>query len=693
MSSSILSVGQSALAAAQVGLTTTGHNIANANTPGYSRQIVIQGTASAQDGGFGFIGKGTDIIGIRRVFNDFLSDRVMSAQISQGETNTYYAQIQQINNMFADTTSGFSPRLQEFFKSVQDVASNPNSDGARQTLLSSAQTLAAQFGGMDAQLHEMSDGVNSQIRDSVTTINSYAQQISDLNDAIEKAQAGSDNKPANDLLDQRDNVVSQLSKEIKVSIAKQGDSYNVFIGNGQPLVVGTKAFNLVTTGSTTDPTRLEVGYQSNGQTIQLAENSIAGGRLGGLFQFRSQTLDATENGLDRLAASIATSFNAQHKLGQDKTGTLGKNFFSFNTLPVSPSSGATGTLSAAVSDVSALTTSDYQLRYDGANYTVTRMADGKTMYSGNAFPAAANQAIEGVTLSQPAPPAAQIAAGDSFLVRPVNGAAASFAVALRDTSEIAAAAPIRTVEGTLSAAGSIVNNNTGTGKVSAGSVDANYLASPLAGNVTLTYDSSTAPANLKFSTAAGTPATFTLTQANGTSAIYTYNAASVPPGYFDNAAVPNGPFAGVPYTSGATVTFNGISVSVSGAPANGDQFTIAPNTSGVGDNRNALLLAGLQTANTMGKSLVTGMTTSTFQGSFAQIVNGVGNKTHELEVTGSAEDKLLDEAVKAQQADSGVNLDEEATNLIRYQQAYQAAGKVMQTASQLFDILLHLGGS
>jgi flagellar hook-associated protein 1 FlgK len=655
MGNSILSVGQSALAAAQIGLTTTGHNIANVNTPGYSRQEVIQGTASAQDSGFGFLGKGTSVVTIKRVYNDFLANNVLSAQTSQNELSTYHSQISQINNIFADTTSGLSPRLQDFFSSVQSLSSDPNSAAARQSLLSSANTLASQFQSMNSQLSEIRDGVNSQITESVGTINSYAQQLASLNDAIAKTQAGDENKPPNDLLDQRDQIVSELSKEIKVTVVKQDDSYNIFIGNGQPLVVGAKPFTLVPTTSATDLSRMEVGYQNNGATVTLAENSLTGGKLGGLFEFRSETLDTTQNALDRMAMTIASTFNAQHRLGQDQNGAMGNDFFSFSTLPVNAAVGSQGAVTATVSDVSALSTSDYQLRFDGTNYTVTRMSDGHQMYSGNTFPTAAN-VIEGVTLTE----TTTLAAGDSFLIRPASGAAGSLSVALSDTSEIATAAPIRTGTPT---------TNTGNAKISAGSVDSTYTAATVTPPVTLTYNAATA-------TLSGFPATLPVdVTVNGTTTTYA------------------SPVASIPYTSGATISFGGASFTISDKPGNGDTFTIGTNTNGTGDNRNVLLLGALQTANTMAKNLTTGLSTTTFQGAYAQLVNQVGNKTHELDVTSSAAQNLLDQATDAQQSNSGVNLDEEATNLIRYQQAYQAAGKVMQTASQLFDVLLSLGGT
>ncbi|RYE73431.1 MAG: flagellar hook-associated protein FlgK, partial [Oxalobacteraceae bacterium] len=319
---SILSVGQSALTAAQVGLVTTGHNIANAATPGYNRQVVTQSAVSGQDAGYGFVGKGTEVTGVRRVYSEFLGNQVVSTQTAKGQLDSYYSQIQQINNMLADSKSGLSPALQDFFSGVQATTTDPGSAAARQSMLSSAMTLAGRFQNMDAQLNEQRQGVNAEIRSSVEGINVYAQQIGKLNDAIEKVMNNGGGAP-NDLLDQRDQAINELSKEIKVSVVKQGNTFNVMIGSGQPLVVGNKTYNLSVMQSPTDASRAEVAYEINGKPVMLAEDSITGGKLGGVMEFRSKTLDATESALGRIAITLATEFNRQHALGQDQAGLPG----------------------------------------------------------------------------------------------------------------------------------------------------------------------------------------------------------------------------------------------------------------------------------------------------------------------------------------------------------------------------------
>jgi flagellar hook-associated protein 1 FlgK len=646
MATSILGVGQSALAAAQAGLTTTGHNIANASTPGYSRQVVIQESAGAQDTGFGFVGKGTQIAEVKRIYNEFLSNQVNASYTSKNEVETYYTQISRINNQFADPASGLSPVIQDFFKGLQELASNPGGTSAaasRQAVLSTAETLTARFQSLNGQLQQMREDVGAQINASIDTINNYATQIAKLNDVIEKAQGNAGGRPSNDLLDQRDLAISELSKEIKTTVVKQGATYSVFIGNGQPLVVSAKTFGLVPTVSKTDPTRAEVGYISNGQTVELAENSLTGGKLGGLMDFRAKTLDIAQNSLGRLATGMALAFNAQHALGQDQNGAIGGKFFNYADPDVRANGANTGgaALSASFSSTgaSALTTSNYLLETVTAAvlappapgaYKITRLSDG-TVTNFTTFP----QTVDGVNVNLGS---GNPAAGDSFVIKPTINGAGGISVAISDISKIAAAAPILT-------AAPVANK--GSGKISAGTVNA-----PAPTNANLQQ-----PVTIKF-TAAGT---------------------------FDVTGTGTGAPTGVVYTPGGNITYNGWTVQISGTPAVGDTFTIGPNTNGMGDNRNAMLLAGQQTGNTLANG------STSYQGAYAQLVSLVGNKTHELEVTSKAEDKMLSQAIGAQQAESGVNLDEEATNLLRYQQAYQAAGKIMQTASKLFDLLLELG--
>lgn len=649
---SLLSIGRSGLLAAQVGLSTTGNNITNANVPGYSRQGVVQTDTPSQNSGAGFVGTGTEVSTVRRYYDNFLANQLRGAETNQASLETYYKQISQIDNLLADPTAGLSPVMQDFFNGVQNATANPASAAARQSMLSTSESLAARFQGMSARLDEISDGVNSQIVSNVGEINSFARQIADLNNTIAGLSSGGD--APNDLLDHRDQLITELNKLVKTTVVP-GDNnmLTVQMGTGQPLVVGNNAFTLGTAQMANDPSKMTVGYQTaNGKFTPLPDKVLNGGQLGGLLEFRNTALNGAQNQLGQVAASLATSFNAQHELGQDQNSVAGGTFFNAIQAYVNPNTNnapqSTAEVKGTVVDAGKLTASDYSVDFDGTNFNVKRLTDGQVTQI-NPFPQTEPQVIDGVAYSITGTPAQN----DNFLVRPTYSAAKDLTVAIKDPAKIALAAPITT-------AAPIAN--TGNAKISAGTVDQNYLTP---GNAL------TAPVTLTFDKAAGTLTGFPAGQdvtvtANGNSTTYPAGTA-------------------VPFTDGAAISFGGVSFNITGTPGDTDTFTIGPNTSGVGDSRNGALLAGLQAKNVMNDG------TATFQGAYAQVVNVVGNKAREAQIGMNAADAAVVQATKAHQSVSGVNLDEEAANLLRYQQAYQAAGKVMQIASTLFDTLLSLG--
>jgi flagellar hook-associated protein 1 FlgK len=639
MGTSIFNIGVSGLSAAQAGLLTTGHNISNATTPGFNRQQAVQGTNTPQFTGAGFLGQGTNVVTVKRIYNQFLAAQTLSAQTRLSELNAYADQIRQIDNLLSDSSSGLSSALNEFFRGVNEVATNPVSLPARQSMLSTAQALVARFQGLDGRLDEIRGGVDTQLASTITNINSFAAQIAELNQRITLAQAAGPGQSANDLLDQRDQLIAELNQQVRVTTVTDADgSQNVFVGNGQALVVGASAFGLTTMQSGEDASRMTVGIrQTGGVTAALPEAMVTGGTLGGLLAFRRESLDTAQNALGRIAIGLAETINAQHQLGQDLNGALGGDFFTAPApqvlYPNNPLNGGTAAIGVAIADASGLTSSDYRLTANGGgNYTLTRLSDNSVIFAAAALP----QSVEGLTLSLSAGAAN---AGDTFLIQPTRSAAGDIAVALTDARSIAAAAPIRTAAD---------NGNTGTGSISAGSVNGPPPVNVnLAQTVTLTFDN--------------------------------------PPTTFDVSGTGTGNPANVAFTAGGNVTYNGWTIRISGTPAAGDVFTISANSAGVSDNRNALLLAGLQTAKTLSGG------SASYQSSYAQIVSDVGNKTRETGVTATAQENILRQANDAQQALSGVNLDEEAANLLRYQQAYQASGKMIEIASKLFDTLLSMG--
>ncbi|MDK9725924.1 MAG: flagellar hook-associated protein FlgK [Sterolibacteriaceae bacterium MAG5] len=966
MSSGFFTVGVTGLNAAQAGLLTAGHNISNASTAGYNRQYVVQTTNTPMFTGSGFLGQGTSIQTVKRVYSEFLQKEVRIAETNVAELETYTDEINQLDSLLADPSAGLSPALQSFFSATDAAASSPASIPARQAMLSAAQSLVARFNSLDQQLREIRSGVNSQVVNEIGTINSLVQQVANINQRIIVAQAAAASQPANDLLDQRDKLVSDLNKEIQVSVQVETDgSYSLFFGSGQPLLVGGQTYSLTPRTSAEDLTEMEVALTSpNGQLINIPESLVTGGVLGGLLRFRSGTLDTAQNQFGRVAMAMATTINAQHLRGQDLDGTAAGNFFKTLTPAVQGAPANAGTAIIAAN----ITISDYKVSYDGTNYNVTRLSDSKlvkstadiplvvdgikfsiaagTPQAGDVFlikPGAlpservskiesASDAMlattgsnlqtlgdsdfrltratvgtftltrisdsttwtgQGATqelaladlMNQIAPQGFSISlstgqaeVGDSFLIRPTRYAARDIAVAVTDPRDIALAQGFRTAAaatnggtGVISAGsvvktdeplstpvklsydsatnslvgfpvgsqvllGSTVYNVTsttqrvpyqagynysfnGTGFMLSGtpsngdsfiinpppgtptagnngfaalfgtpvsappaatgsltpatatspltvvagtndnfaiSVDGGatanvtlpagtYTPSSLASQiqtkinaaiatqgtaVTVTLDGTNrlvvtsnngagsialsaanpnsgsatiaaaqvtqtsslpaAPITLTYrqATTAGLPvrltgfpagSTVTVIQANGTTREYSMNSAD---GYGDADAFSDY----VDFTSGATIVFNGMRFSISGNPADGDTFTLGPNTSATGDNRNALAVGALQLSNVMGDG------TATYQSAYAAIVSTIGNKAREIAVTLTAQENLVTQAQKAIDSASGVNLDEEAANLIRYQQAYQASAKILDMSGKLFDLITSLGG-
>lgn len=640
----MLGIGISGLMAFQRALNTTGHNISNANTEGYSRQRVELVTRTPQYAANGYIGSGVQVDTVRRMYDEFLTLQLRAGTAAHGQLESYYGFSGQIDNMLADARTGLAPALDAFFGATHALANDPTSIPARQVLLAEAGGLADRFHYLDRRLADVENGVNAQIKITVSEINDLASAIAGVNRQIVLAPGQGSDPPPNDLLDQRDQLIRRLAERVTVTTVAQDDgALNVFIGNGQTLVLGGAAQSLAAVANPYEATRYEVGYSSGAGSVNIS-SQLGGGTLGGLLAFRGEILDATRNALGRVAIGLAATFNAQHALGQDLNGALGGNFFSAigASSPIaraSTSNTGGAAVTVTVSNAAVLTASDYLLQYAGGVYTVTRLSDNTAVYSGAAFPATI--ASEGLSLALAGAPAA----GDRFLIQPTRLAAQDFAAAISDPSKIAAAAPIRTREAT-DAAG--LPTNLGTGKISAGSVS-NTTNLPLAGNITLTFNSA-----LNQFTVVGGP--------GGTLA---YNPATEGGGKQFT-------FAG----------YGGITFTLSGTPANGDSFVIGNNTSGVGDNRNALELAGLQTELTLGGG------TASYGDVYGQLVADVGGRTHSADINRNAQKVLLDQSIAARETVSGVNLDEEAAALVHFQQAYQAAAQAISIAASAFETLL-----
>lgn len=644
MSTSLLNIGATGLRVADINLQVTGNNIANASTPGYSRQEAVQTENIPLYAGVGYLGQGANVTTVKRIYDQFLTAQVQSGQAATSAADQLNSLVSGLSQYMSDANSGLSSSLTSFFNAADSLASKPSDTTARQVFLNAAAGLQSRFNSIAGQISSLNNQVNTQVQTQISSVNSTAQQIASLNDQISKAEA-STGQPANDLRDQRDQLVQTLNQSVKASVVQTGDGqFNVYVGNGQALVQGNQSYQLTAVPSQYDPTQLSVGYKSPGGTVTIDDSQLGGGALGGLMDFRRNTLIPAQNSLGKLATAVSADVNAQNKLGMDANGKMGTDLFSVASPSVAPSTNNTGsgTLTASITNANAGLGYDYQVKYQGGAYTVSHYPDGSSSVTVASWPTT----IDGVTLNL----SGTMNSGDSFLVRPTANAASTMQTLTTDYHNVAAASPVVLNQG---------SNNTGSTAVSSIGVDSTYAGSPLASPVNLTYSSAVG------GSLSGFPGSVTVT-VGGTSTTYTGGTA--------------------PYTQGATYAFNGVQMTLSGTPGNGDTFAISANTANSTDNGNASALAKLRNSN-----LLDGGTTS-IGSAWNNLVTQVGVQANRASTNLTSQKALLASSTQQQQSVSGVSLDDEAMNLMKYQQAYQASAKVMQTANTLFGTLLSIAG-
>ncbi len=637
----ILRTGLSALISSQRALATTGHNIANVNKPGYSRQRVELGSNIPYFAGSAgqpmYIGTGVHVQSIARVYDDFATQQVRGHTSNVGQSETLDAWISQLDGVLGDGKTGLAPALDQFFAAAQDVADSPASLSARQALLGQSGTLAARFQELDSQINALREGVNQNLSNVVGSINTLAAGIAKINESIVLSQGGNGGISP-DLLDQRDQMVADLARKVPVSTLEQSDgTLTVFVGNGQTLVQGYKTYALETTRSSSDSRKLDIRFAQNDSVVT---DYLSGGEVGGLIAFQNQTLDPAQNKLGLMAVGLAKTFNDQHRLGMDFDGQLGGDFFEIgapfpgnpppsDVAQAAPNTNNSGnaTVTFQIADIGAVQPSDYEVFRGSSGYSVRRLSDDSIVYSGASMPGAP---VDGLTIGIGS---GAMSVGDRFLVQPTQQMARTFQLAIQDPRDIAAAAPIKTLAG---------SSNTGTAKISAGEVPSNQSPPPTNPPLLDTVNIQFASANQ-----------------------YTINGG-----------------APIAYTSGDNIDFNGWRVQINGTPAAGDTFQVASNAGGVGDNRNALKLVDLQSKQT----LVNGA--SSVQDMHGEMVAEVGTRGSNARATLQAQTALLEHATQARDGVSGVNLDEEAANLMKYQQSYEAAAKVIQIGDSIIQTLL-----
>lgn len=438
--SSLINSAMSGLSAAQAALNTASNNIASYNVAGYTRQTTVLTSSNSTLTGSGYVGNGVTVTGVQREYDAFITNQLRAAQNQNSGLTTRYEQMSKIDDVLSDTTNSLSSSLQSFFSSMQTLVSNASDPSSRQALLGKADGLVNQFKVADQYLRDQDKQVNLSIATSVDQINNYSKQIANLNQQISKLTAVGAGSSPNDLLDQRDQLVSELNKVVGVEVSTQDGSYNVSMGNGITLVQGKEARQLAAVPSSADPARTTLAYVDKiAGNVEIPEKQVTTGSLGGLLSFRTQDLDQARNTLGQLALSFADSFNQQHVKGFDADGDAGEKFFNIGGPSATSNSKNSGdaTLTAAVSNSSAVQATDYKVAFDGTQWNVTRLSNNTTIpVTPDATDGTLNFDGLKVSINNGSTGAKK---DDSFTIRPVSNAIVNMSVAVTDESKIAMA--------------------------------------------------------------------------------------------------------------------------------------------------------------------------------------------------------------------------------------------------------------
>lgn len=645
----LMSLGTRAMFANYATLQTIGNNIANANTPGYSRQQVELGTAGGQSTGAGFFGQGVSVQTVTRASDAFLTRDAAMSKSQAARDAARLEQLERLEKVFPTGESGLGYAAGDLLNAFVDVANRPQDASARQVVLARAEELASRFRAADSQLDALQSGVTEDVKNSVTVVNTLAKRVADINRQIAAAH-GSGHAP-NDLLDQRDQLISEIGSYVQVTTIEADDgSLGVFIGGGQRLVLGSNAQQLKVVPDAYDAAKVRLAISEAGGERLLPEDSLVAGKLPGLLAFQNQDLADARAMIGQLASAIAGAVNRQQSLGLDlgQPAGSGAPIFALGApaaLPASTNARDAGgnflsSVSLTVADPKQLQASDYELRTDASTpgqYFLTRLSDGVTRT------VADGDTIDGFTLAigTPAP-----GATDRFLLQPVSQAAQGMARVLNNPNGIAASSPV---------VATVASGNTGTATVGSLTVTSTALDPTQTANISFTDDSGNYNWELRDA---------------------------------GNAVVSSGTGT---WTAGSTIALNGFELTLAGVPRSGDAVQVAPTTFPAANNGNALSLLALRDAGIVGEQLLAGGVVSageSITSAYASAMADIGVRVQSARSSSNISTAVATNAEAARAGVSGVNLDEEAARLIQFQQAYQAAAKVLQVAQSVFDTLL-----
>lgn len=651
--SSLMSIGMRGMTAATASLDVTGHNIANANVKGYSRQQANLETAAGQFSGSGFFGKGVNVTNVTRAHDNFLTMQATAAAALQAKDDSHSSQLQQLEKLFPAGEQGIGFALGDFLNAAVDLSNNPADSSARQVLLARASDVAARFRTASDRIGILQQGVTADLQAQAATLNGYAAQVAKINQQI-AANHGVDQLP-NDLMDQRDQLIKQMSGIMGVSTLQASDgTVSVFVGSGQSLVLGNESSQIVVNPDPADSSRSALSIKTAGESMALNADQLGGGSMAGLMTFQNDDLVDARNQIGQMAMAFASKVNDVQSLGLDLRDPpqVGSALFNIGA-PVAQANSnnardGTGAyianVSLTVSDASQLQASDYDLRPDGSGvagqYKLTRLSDGlvRTVNDGDT--------VDGFKINVGTP---DLQSGDSFRLQPVGAAAAGMTRALDDVNGIAAALPVTATMGTA---------NTGTASVNLLKVADHSIDPSLTASVSFTDGSG----NYNWS----------LTDSSGT---VTSSGTGT-------------------WTAGQPISLNGFELTLNGVPASGDTLSVAKTTFPASNNGNALALASLRDEAFVGRYTMSDGSIgggATVTDAYAATMADVGVRVQSAKSAASISTAAQSDAESALASSTGVNMDEEASKLIQFQQAYQASAKVLQVAQSIFDTMLQLG--
>ncbi|MDP9689101.1 UNVERIFIED_ORG: flagellar hook-associated protein 1 FlgK [Pseudomonas mohnii] len=666
---SLLNIGMSGLSASHASLVTTGNNISNVDTVGYSRQQTVQNSKSSIQYGNVFIGTGTTLADVRRVYNSYLDAQLQTSTSLNSDAQAYLGQATQVDKLLSDSGTGVTKTLQAFFSSLQTLAGNSNDNAARQALLTNAQGLSGRFNSISQQLKQQGTYINDQLGSMAEQVNKLASTVAAYNKKISDV-SGSGGTP-NELLDQRNETIRQLNELVGTQVTETEGRMDIYLGSGQPLVVGDTVNKLRVAADPADPTRSSVIMDRTGSSIDIT-NVMSGGEMGGLLRYRNDVLTPAVNGLGRIAMVVADQVNKQLGQGLDQNGNFGAALFnninsaaaiSQRSIANANNDPASGNLNVTIQDTSKLAASDYQVTFTSATgYSVRRLSDNTDMgtFTLGATP---TPVIDGFSLSLNAGP---VNAGDTFKITPTRSSAADMATVMTDTKTLATAAPLTSTK----AAG-----NDGTGAVGQPTLSTSLdIYDPVQRLEVQAAVKASMPVRMLMTSATA----YEVFDAKGTS----IGTGSIVPGQNNDLNI------SVPYTDagGAAKTFK-VAMTVSGSPASGDSFNFAMTGASSTDNRNAQALLGLQSKATIGATATSPGVS--FTEAYGGLVTAVGSLTKQGQLDATATDTIMTGARNARDSLSGVDLDEEAGNLTKYQQYYTASSQIIKTAQEIFSTLIN----